>query len=194
MSVGRLSAIAIVVLACIAVSVIAFVSIPTREPEPTLNATESALGEFSPLSPPRPAPETPFSARNGKSIRFADFRGHWLLVNLWATWCAPCVKEMPSLDRMQARFGPMLDVIAVSEDRNGAAQVTPFIAKFGILSLTIDLDPEGALSSALEIKGLPTSYLVDPHGQIVARLEGAADWDAPRTLNTLRRLMGADSG
>ncbi len=83
--------------------------------------------------------------------------GHWVLVNLWATWCAPCIKEMPSLDRTKAKFGPALDVVAISEDRNGLKSVDPFLAAHPVTSLAIGLDQKGGLTSAMHIEGLPTS-------------------------------------
>ena len=148
-----------------------------------------ALGKFAVVSPPQPAPALRFIARDGAAKQLADFKGRWLLVNLWATWCAPCVKEMPSLDRMQARLGPAADVVAISEDRGGAAAVDRFLAEHAVKTLAIGLDQTGSIANALHIQGLPTSFLIDPQGRIVAKLEGAAAWDVGPTLATLRGLM-----
>src|SRR6266446_5125805 len=109
----------------------------------------AVLGQFTPLDPPRPAPELSFAARDGSPARLADFRGHWLLVNLWATWCAPCAREMPSLDRLQAKLGDRLTVLAVSQDRGGAPVVDPFLEQLRLASLRIYLDPKGALGEGL---------------------------------------------
>src|SRR5579883_2606342 len=88
---------------------------PTKPPVVTLGTPQdAALGEFTALDPPRPAPPLAFAERGGETRALADFRGHWLLVNLWATWCAPCVREMPSLDRLQAKLGDRLRVLAIS--------------------------------------------------------------------------------
>ena len=80
----------------------------------------AALGQFNPLDQPLPAPALDFVGRDGAAQSLADFHGRWLLVNLWATWCAPCVREMPALDRLQAQLGQKLTVLAISEDRGGA--------------------------------------------------------------------------
>src|SRR6266436_1184616 len=84
------------------------------------------LGEFIPESAPQPAPETGFTDAQGKPVSFADFKGKPVVVNLWATWCQPCLKEMPSLDRLQAELDGKLVVAAVAEDRGGVQKVAEF--------------------------------------------------------------------
>ncbi|HYM03597.1 MAG TPA: TlpA disulfide reductase family protein, partial [Stellaceae bacterium] len=138
----------------------------------------AAFGQFSPVDPPRPAPALTFAARDGSSLSLADFRGRWLLVNLWATWCEPCVREMPSLDRLQAKLGDHIAVLAVSEDRGAAHAVDPFLEKLALKNLAIYLDPKSAVGQAFGTRGLPTSLLIDPGGRLVGKLEGAAEWDS----------------
>jgi thiol-disulfide isomerase/thioredoxin len=183
------------IVCIVAAGLIAFIAWP-RAPqrEAAQGGSQETLGQFSPVVPPRPAPALEFSAGDGQPATLEDFKGHWVLVNLWATWCAPCIKEMPSLDRLQAQFGPLLSVLAISEDHKGAETVDPFVAKLGLKSLKIYLDAGGKLVSSLGVSGLPTSYLIDPDGHIRARLEGAADWDAPKTRNDLEKLMGLNAG
>lgn len=147
------------------------------------------LGQFSPLAKPRPAPAVSFTSRDGKAMTLADFRGRMLLVNLWATWCGPCVKEMPSLQSLQAAFGPDLTILAISQDRGGAAVVDAFAAKHGLDRLSIYLDPKAEASQIFAVAGLPTSFLIDRDGRILGRLEGAADWTAPKLVALLRRYM-----
>ncbi len=147
------------------------------------------LGKFTVVSPPLPVPALGYMARDGAAKQLANFKGHWLLLNLWATWCAPCIKEMPSLDRMQARLGSVVDVVAISEDRGGVTAVDRFLADHAVKSLAIGLDQTGRIASALHVEGLPTTFLIDPQGSVVARLEGAATWDIGPTLATLRGLM-----
>ncbi len=159
--------------------------IPLGSTSDTGAPQDMALGEFTPLDRPLPAPELGLTARDGRTARLADFRGRFLLVNLWATWCAPCVREMPSLERLQARFGNRLSVLAISEDRQGSAVVEPFLAKLGLERLAIYLDPQDAAQQAFHARGLPTSYLVDPKGRILGLLEGAAEWDSPAMLQRL---------
>jgi len=185
----------IVIFCIVAAGLIAFIAWP-RAPrqEASQSGGQETLGQFSPVVPPRPAPALEFSADDGKRAALADFKGRWVLLNLWATWCGPCITEMPSLDRLQAQFDPLLTVLAISEDRKGGETVDPFIAKLGLKSLKIYLDAGGKIVSPLEVNGLPTSYLIDPEGHIRARLEGAADWDAPTTRRDLEKLMGAKAG
>jgi thiol-disulfide isomerase/thioredoxin len=161
---------------------------PVSTPEPG-SAQEAALGQFTVLDPPRPAPDLTFSARDGSPARLADFRGRAVLVNLWATWCAPCIREMPSLDRLQAKLGDRLTIIALSEDRGGAHVVDPFLAKLQLRHLAIYLDTGAAAQGAFELRGLPTSVLVDAEGRIRARLEGAAPWDAPEMVARLEPYL-----
>ena len=155
----------------------------------------AALGKLTPLDPPRPAPELSVAARDGSLAQLADFRGHWLLINLWATWCAPCVREMPSLDRLQAKLGDRLMVLAVSQDRGGAQVVDPFLAKLSLAALHIYLDPKAVLGKGLGARGLPTTFLVDREGLVRAQLEGAAEWDSPAMLAAFERYFrDADAG
>ncbi len=141
-------------------------------------------------SPPRPLPEFTFTDAEGKEHRVADFAGKGLLINLWATWCGPCVKEMPALDRTQAALaGEGVVVLALSSDRGGRSQVAPFYERHELRHLGLWLDPRGAAMRALGVRGLPTTVVVDRAGQERARLEGAAEWDQPEMLDRLRRLM-----
>jgi thiol-disulfide isomerase/thioredoxin len=149
----------------------------------------ATLGQFSPLARPRPAPELEVSARDGHKVRLADFRGRFVLVNLWATWCAPCVQEMPSLDRLQARLRDRLAVMAISEDSGARAVVDPFLATHRIEGLAVYLDPNMAAEQAFHPEGLPATYLVDPQGRILGLVEGGADWDSPAMLERLEQYL-----
>jgi len=113
------------------------------------------------------------------------------VINLWATWCPPCVAEMPALDRLQGMLrAERIAVLALSSDRGGRAQVEPFYQRLGLKELTIWLDPRGAAARALGARGLPTTVIIDRVGREVARLEGEAAWDAPALVAAVRRLVG----
>ena len=165
---------------------LAAVLIYRHETAPT--APEVVFGKFSPLADKLPAPAVSFADQSGKTAALADFRGHVVLVNLWATWCAPCIKEMPSLARLQAKLGD-LKILAISEDRQGVEVVPPFIAKNHIEGLAIYLDPKNEVDHALGVEGLPTSYLIDRDGRIVGKLEGAADWDGAAMVALIERYL-----
>lgn len=144
---------------------------------------------------PRAVPAFDFTDAAGQPRSLADFKGRPLLINFWATWCPPCVAEMPALDRAQAALAAEgWAVLALSSDRGGAAQVRPFYERTGVKHLEIWLDPRGAAARATGSRGLPTSLVVNRQGQEVARLEGAAAWDHPRFLAALRALAGPADG
>jgi thiol-disulfide isomerase/thioredoxin len=146
-------------------------------------------GEFIPATPPQPAPQTGFTDVDGNPASLADFRGKPAVVNLWATWCQPCLKEMPSLDRLQAKLAGRLTVAAVSEDRGGAKQVAPFVDTMALKNLKIYLDPKGDLGHAFVVRGLPTSIIVDALGRVVGRVEGPAEWDSAKVMAILKPLL-----
>jgi thiol-disulfide isomerase/thioredoxin len=152
------------------------------------------LGEFIPATPPQPAPEVDFTDADGKPVSLADFKGKPVVVNLWATWCQPCLKEMPSLDRLQSSLEGRLAVAAVSEDRAGAKQVGPFVAAMGLQNLKIYLDPKSDVGHAFNVRGLPTSILIDARGRVVGRVEGAVEWDSATMMAVLKPLLEGGPG
>jgi thiol-disulfide isomerase/thioredoxin len=150
-----------------------------------------SLGEFIAEKAPQPAPETAFTDTDGKPASLADFKGKPVIVNLWAMWCQPCLKEMPSLDRLQATLDGRLTVAAISEDRGGTARVGPFVAAMGLQKLKIYLDPQSDVGHAFHVRGLPTSIVIDAAGRVVGRVEGAAEWDSETMMVALKPLLGA---
>ena len=139
--------------------------------------------------PPAPLPDFTFTDEDGAVRRLTDFDGKAFVLNFWATWCAPCVAEMPALDRLQeavAQNGIM--VLALSSDRGGAAQVRPFYQRIGIAHLGLWLDPRGAAARAFGLRAVPTTIVVTRERQEVARLAGPAEWDAPAMVAAVRRL------
>src|SRR5665213_4498005 len=117
--------------------------------------------------------------------------GRPVLVNLWATWCGPCIEEMPSLGRLQAQLGGDLAILAISEDRSGAAAVEPFLARVAVGDLAVYLDATDAAIKAFGVQGLPTTLLIGRDGKVAFKLEGAADWDSPAMVARLRAFIEA---
>lgn len=147
------------------------------------------LGEFVPSPAPFPAPSVVLTDPSGSAAELSDFRGKLVILNLWATWCEPCLREMPSLDRLQSHFGDRIAVLGVSEDRGGAKAVGPFIAKLGLKSVKLYVDPKSELGHALEVQGLPTSFLIDHDGKVLGRVEGEADWVSPKMLAVIEPFV-----
>jgi thiol-disulfide isomerase/thioredoxin len=137
------------------------------------------LGEFVPSPAPSPAPSVTLTDASGSTTELSDFRGKLVVLNLWATWCEPCLREMPSLDRLHA----------VSEDRGGAKIIEPFIAKLGLKSVKVYVDPKSEVGHAFDVRGLPTSFLIDHDGKLLGRVEGGADWDSAKMLAVIEPFV-----
>ena len=152
------------------------------------------IGEFIPASPPQPAPELSFTDLDGKAASLADFKGKLLVLNLWATWCHPCLEEMPSLEQLQVNIPDKLVVAAVSEDRGGKKIVEPFLDKLGLKKVKIYLDPKSDVGHAFEVRGLPTSIVIDTDGKVVGKIEGPADWDSYEMRDVLKPFLPKNPG
>jgi thiol-disulfide isomerase/thioredoxin len=122
---------------------------------------------------------------------FSDWRGKWVVLNFWATWCAPCRAEMPSLDRLQAAF-PDLAVLPVATGRNPPEAITRFYTEASITQLPILRDTTSGFARGMGVLGLPVTIIIDPSGNEVARLIGDAEWDSPAALSVIDALMPAD--
>jgi thiol-disulfide isomerase/thioredoxin len=161
----------------------------TLAPAGQASAAGGTLVEFVPR---RALADAAFRDADGAERRLADFAGKGLVVNLWATWCPPCVEEMPALDRLAAMVRPdRIEVLALSQDRGGAEVVRAFYARLGIRHLGIWLDPRGAAARAWGQRGLPTTLIVDRAGLEAARLEGVTAWDAAPMVARIRGLVAA---
>ena len=125
-----------------------------------------------------------------KSVSLDAFKGKYVLVNFWATWCAPCVKEMPALDRLASRLEKQgLIVVAISQDEGGVAQVKPFLDKMKLTKTKILYALNKRVFRDYALRGLPTSILISPEGKLIARLEGAATWDEGILVTQIERLI-----
>ena len=140
--------------------------------------------------PPAALGDVRFTDAKGKAVTLADKRGRVVLMNFWATWCSPCVREMPSLDRLQAQFDKsVFEVVLISEDRDPAV-IEPFLKRLGLANMAAYHDPRSRLSRQLAVRGLPTTLLIDRSGYEVGRVVGSAEWDSPEALELIRRYTG----
>ena len=123
----------------------------------------------------------------------ADKRGRVVLLNFWATWCLPCVREMPSLYRLQAKFEKsVFEVVLISQDRDPGL-IEPFYERLGLDNMAIYHDPRSRLARELAIIGMPTTLLIDREGNEIGRVVGAAEWDSPAALKLIRRYTDESS-
>jgi len=137
--------------------------------------------------------DTPFFTATEEPLTLANFKGRGLVVNFWATWCLPCVREMPSLDRLaKVLKGSGIEVVAISEDRKALEKVPPFFADRGIKNLDLYFDVRGALSRQLGADGLPTTVLITPDGEILGRVMGALEWDSQEIEGYLRKSLAPE--
>lgn len=157
---------------------------------------EGTFGEnFTLLESPVPAPEARLERLDGGTTSLAAHRGQVVLVNFWATWCAPCRREMPSLERLAADLaGEGLVVLGVSEDRASRERIAPFLEELGIRHMRIAIDPGGALAGKLGVSGLPSTFLVDARGRVVGSLTGPAEWDSPPAKALVRHYLQRAGG
>ncbi len=160
-------------------------------------ASAPLQGEF-PLrvwSTPRALADFAFEDEGGRKVRVADFRGKVVLVNLWATWCTPCRREMPALDRLQATLGGSdFDVLALSIERGGAPKVRAFFGETGVKALRVYIDAEGEASAAVRSAAIPTSVLIGRDGMEIGRLLGPAEWDSSAAIEFIRERIGGSTG
>jgi len=141
---------------------------------------------------PSPAPALKFTDALGKALSLESYRGSGLVVNVWATWCGPCVAELPTFAAIsQSLAKSKILVLPISVDLDGAKAVQPFYASHGIKDLPVLLDPEGSTTAALNTPGIPVTIIVNPQGQLVGRLDGSANWNSPATLALVRQLAGS---
>lgn len=150
------------------------------------------MQNFMPTGPGKPPLALGVRAEDGRAVPLTEFAGKVVLVNFWATWCGPCIREMPSLVRLQkARGGPDFDVIALSQDLRGWPIVKPFLKKHDLRALSIFVDEKTAVSRAMAVKGLPTSILLDRDGRELGRLAGHAEWDSAEALALIDHYVKA---
>ncbi len=159
---------------------------------PLASPSPSDGAPFIALQTPRPVAPLSFSNGDGAPLTLADFHGRMVLLNLWATWCVPCRKEMPALDRLQAKLGgPGFAVVPLSIDHRGRDAVARFYREVGVKSLRIYVDKSANVIYAVNAVGMPTTLLIDAQGRELGRVIGPAEWDGHAMLSTLAHYLEA---
>lgn len=142
----------------------------------------------------KPSPEAlaelPFQDGDGKPLKLADWKGKAVLLNLWATWCGPCRKEMPALDKLQKDLGSdKFEVVALSVDRNGTEVAKKFLAEIKVEALRFYIDPTSRATSTLKAVGMPTTILIGADGLEIGRLVGPAEWDSDDAKKLIKSVL-----
>ena len=185
------------VLAMILAAILSYQLFLTFSDQEAIRAESEAGGarssenlQFLFLDRPADLPDVRFVDGDAKARSLHDFRGRPIVLNVWATWCVPCRKEMPSLDRLQAKFDPSrLLVLALSIDKRGIPAVTRFYQELGLKSLGVYVDQSGAALGLVGAPGIPITLLVNSEGQEIGRKIGPAEWDSPASIDLLRGHM-----
>lgn len=147
--------------------------------KPAAGQGGNEMAAFVRKSSPEVLPAFTFQDKDGRAITIADFKGRTVLLNLWATWCAPCRHEMPALDRLQAAMGSdKFEVVALSLDKDGVDKARKFLGEIKVSHLGFYIDPTGKEGFNLKPVGLPTTLLIDADGREIGRLAGPAEWDS----------------
>jgi peroxiredoxin len=136
-----------------------------------------------------PAPSFSLPGLDGKNVSLADFKGKVVLLNIWATWCAPCIAEMPSMEKLyQELRGEDFELLAVSVDESGAEAVKPFMDKHK-LGFPVLLDTIGEIKNLYQATGVPESFIIDKDGIIVEKIIGPRDWAASGAIRYFRNII-----
>lgn len=146
-------------------------------------------GVFAMYAQPRAVPDVRFVDGKGQAVTLQDFRGKLVLLNVWATWCPPCRREMPALDRLQQQLGgPDFEVVALSIDQGQQSLylVQEFYLQTGIQSLGVYMDTSGDASRDLGVSALPTTLFIDREGREIGRKLGPAEWDSAEIVTLIR--------
>lgn len=137
-----------------------------------------------------PGSAVAFASETGEDMTFAAYEGKYALVNFWATWCAPCRKEMPQLAELQAEFGGEdFEVVTIATGRNPRPAMEAFFEEIGVNNLPMHTDASSALARDMGVLGLPVTLILDPSGQEIARLQGDADWASPEAKAIIAALI-----
>jgi thiol-disulfide isomerase/thioredoxin len=159
-----------------------------QTPAPAATATKSPVSRFAPIEGDFTA-VAPVDGR-GQPADMAPYRGKVLLVNLWATWCAPCIKELPSLGALQQELGgEQFQVVTIAIDERDPAKIEPFLAKHGAANLPVLIDRDRTVEKVAKVIALPTSLLVDRDGKAKAMVTGDACWNSGTALAAVKAFI-----
>lgn len=139
---------------------------------------------------PMQTTDVTFVGEDGRAMTLADFEGQYVLLNFWATWCAPCRSEMPHLSALQTQLGgPDFQVVTIATGRNPAPAMDRFFDEIGVDNLPRHTDPRQALARSMGVLGLPVTVILDPAGREIARMQGDADWSSDSAVAIMQAFI-----
>lgn len=146
------------------------------------------------LETPVASSDVPFLDADGQEMTLADLQGKFIVLNFWATWCAPCLEEMPLLSALQeAMGGDDLEVVTIATGRNPAPAMQRFFARIAVDNLPLYTDETQDLARDMEVLGLPVTVILDREGREIARMQGSADWSSENAMAILQTLIAPES-
>ncbi len=157
---------------------------------------EGSMKKLIILPDPLPVSDTAFQIEDdGGEARLSDYEGKYVLVNFWATWCAPCRKEMPMLSALQEEYGgEEFEVLTIATGRNSPTGISKFFEEIGVDNLPRHQDPGMKLAREMRVIGLPVTLILDPEGREIARMLGDAEWDSPSARAIISALLEDETG
>ena len=193
------SALIYTAIAAIAIATVGYVAL--RDPATPIPATLENASELEALrdgtlkklnfhAAPKPAGKASYTTADGSSATLSDHAGRYVLLNFWATWCAPCRKEMPGLEALQKDFGGEdFEVLTIATGRNPLQAMKKFFGDIGVENLPLATDAKQELAREMGVLGLPVSVILDPQGFEIARMTGDAEWDGESGRAIIRALL-----
>lgn len=178
------------------ISALLYLSLATLANAQDVNIADLRDGDMRKLaihSEPMPSSDVAFVSEDGSDMTLADYQGKHVVLNFWATWCAPCRAEMPHLAELQDAFqGDTFEVVTIATGRNPKPAMKAFFDEIDVDNLPLHTDARSNLARSMGVLGLPVTVILDPEGNEIARLQGDADWNSDSAKAIIAALIGAD--
>lgn len=164
---------------------------PDTSPKSMVKANpDSTVDKINILAHGFPLKPVPFTDAQGNSHDFAQYRGKIVLINMWATWCPPCVRELPALQRFGKKFDPSkFAFLPISIDQGGKQQVVPFLSSLGMPEFDSFYDPKMALDAIFPLDTIPATFILDGNGTLIAFVRSFVDWDDPKAETLINTFI-----
>lgn len=193
---------ALIYTALAAIAIVAVALVALRDPAQVLPASlenraaleglrEGTMKKLAFHATPKPVGQAAYLTADGAEAHLSDHAGRYVLLNFWATWCAPCRKEMPMLAALQSEFGGEdFEVLTIATGRNQPQAMQKFFDEAGVTNLPLATDPSSALAREMGVLGLPATVIIDPRGFEIARMLGDAEWNSDSARAIIGSLIG----